>query len=150
MIISCLAFLTDFLCASYFEQWLVYSLAAYFFVVLSIKESNFRDFIIKIIPPLSLLLCQAFFLHDRFGLMLCFIVPLIFIAYIINHIIIHPAFLLPIFSVYFFICQDFLIKKCLFSQIFLIDVTIKKIFINLAIGYLVLWGTRGNRLFPRK
>lgn len=150
VILSGLLFLTDFLCAAYFEQWLVYGLAAYFFVILSIQEPSLRDFLIKISTPLTLLLIQGFFLHDRFGLMLSFIIPLILLALIINRVVIHPAFLLPLFSSYFFICQDFIIKKCFFSQNFLIDVTIKKIFINLAIGYLVLWGTRGNRSFQRK
>lgn len=150
MIIGLLAFLADFLCASFFQQVVVYSLAAYFFVMLALHEQDVRDFYFNIIPSGALLLFQGFFLHDRFGLMVTFIIPLVLTAYILNRIVIHPGFLLPLFSCYFFICQDFLIKKYLFLQKFHIGVTIEKILINLIVGYLVLWGIQGNRSLQRK
>lgn len=150
MIIELLLFIHDFLWATYLEQWLVYGLATYFLVLLSMHEETLRSYLLKITPALLLLAIQGTFLHDRFGLMLIFLIPLIPAAFMLNKIIMHPMLLCVPFISYFFICQDIIIKNYIFSQNFMVSVTIKKILINSLVGYLVLWGTRGNRLFQRK
>ncbi len=150
IILPFILFIIDFLSSACIQQWLLYTLLAYFFILLSTYQKTMREALYPLILPFILLLLQDFFLYGRLGLILVPLALLMLIAFIVNKIIINPAPLLPFFFGYFFICEDFLIKKYLFLQNPHGDVTIKKICINLVVGYLVLWGTRGNRLFSMK
>lgn len=150
MIIAFVLCLIDFIVAAYLQSWVMYSLLAYFLVLLSIPRPAMRDTLGSLLISLVLLVAQDFYFYDRCGLILVYLIPLILVAHIINRIVISPALLLPFLTSYFFLIESFMIKNYLFLQSIPIDVTIQKILINIVVGYLVLWGVRGNRSFSSK
>jgi len=143
--LALLLFFIDFLAYALWEGWVVQSLLVYLVLQQLLASSytySFKNFYL----PLGLVVLQDCFLYGRFGLVLIYLLPLVFLARYLRVLFLDAAGTLLCFFVGGMIFFDqFLIKKLLFLKNFTWEATLFKIFVNLVVAYLVLLGTRGNR-----
>lgn len=143
--LAILFFFIDFLAYTLLDGWIVQSLLVYLIsrqLLASSYTYSFKNFYL----PLGLVVLQDCFLYGRFGLVLIYLLPLVFLARYMRVLFLDAAGTLLCFFIGGMIFFDqFLIKKVLFCKNFTWEATLFKIFVNLGVAYLVLLGTRGNR-----
>lgn len=143
--VALLLFFCDFFAYTLFNGWLVHSLLVYFILKQLMASSytySFKNFYL----PLFLLVLQDCFWYGRFGLILVYLVPVVFLARYLRVLFLDAAGTLLCFFIGGLIFFDqFLIKKVLFLKNFSWEATLIKIFVNLIVAYMVLLGTRSNR-----
>lgn len=144
MIIPILLFLFDFFCWNLLEQWIVYSLMAYF-VVYFVRTDQVK-FDLTLSVCLIGLMLQDFIVYGLVGVGLLFWIPVFFLIARVRGSLLHAAWLLfTVILISFFIAENSVFCRFILARQPSILVTIMKIFINLIIGYVVFWGSLGNR-----
>ncbi len=146
MLHAFLFFFLDFLAFAFLSKWVVHSLLVYFIVLQLKKRGEEAFFSFFFCFPLFLLLIQDLFFSGRVGISFVFLLPILFCARQVRFLLIPAiAIFVPIFLIFAMASQDFFIKGWLLGQNIHFYSTIIKIFINIIIGYMVLWCMRGNR-----
>lgn len=139
-------FFIDFICSALFNQWIVSSLLIFLIYWQCSPNSTKHYALTTFWLPLILLLLQDNFLHNRFGIGLVYIAPTLLLAAIIRPLLLYASAQLPPLLIAFaIITENVVLKWFLLDRHITFQSTILKIFINIAISYLVLWCTRGNR-----
>ncbi len=147
--LALLFFFLDFLLYTLLSGWIIQSLLV-FFILQQLLASSYTYTFKNFYLPLGLLILQDCFLYGRFGLILVYLIPLVFLARYLRVMFLDAAgTLLSFFIVGIVFFDQFFIKKVVFLNIFSWKATLLKIFINLCIAYLVLLSTRSNRSLLR-
>ena len=148
--IAIVLFFLDFVAFSIFNQWLVCFLLSYFVVTLfTLKHHKSVLFGVEMQGLLFLILLQDYFLNGRFGLALVYLLPIMFLARKIYSFFLGAKLGLTIvFLSSILLIDSLIINKLFFMKNVTFVVTIEKIFINIIVGCLILWGRRGNCSFP--
>jgi len=145
--LAILLFFLDLLAFTYFEQWVIFSLLAFF--IFKLVSVNFSYKFTSFWLPISLLLIQSFLLTGVFGLSLLYLLPMILIANHCRRVLLNSSVILPlIFIVIAVLAENVGFKLLLGLPIATFFVTIMKILVNLGLESLILLGTRGNRCLP--
>ncbi len=134
----------DFLCAALFQEWLVYSTLAYLIAsIITLRQPEKKaTFWITV----NAFLLLDFAIYGRFGL------GLIYFLFVLFAIRVLKTALLKGDKALFFACLTlyFVMENALWFNLLMYQpqpflVTTIKIFINLVVGYVTLWGMQGNR-----
>ena len=148
MILPSLLFFCDFFVFSVTKNCFFCALLAYFIVLCVKRDTGCVQHNNRLYGVLFLLLLQDFFVGGRFGLgLVSLLFPLIFIPLTKNVARVSDSVIFALFTLFVLFLQDFVIKSLFFGHDTCINSTIMKFFITLIVGYLVLFGMRGNRSF---
>lgn len=139
----------DFLAFSFLQQWLVYSTLCYLIVTMVLPKPIEPRWLAGI--TVFAFLLHDFAMHGRFGLALIFLAPAWLIISRLKYTLLNASWILIALSITaFFIVENLVLYACLDGYQPSLFVTSVKIFINIAIGYVVFWGMRGNRSLVAK
>lgn len=137
-------FILDIICFSFFGQWLVCSTLVY--LIAQLVRPKTSDQYGQAFLPAFLFLIIDFAMHERFGISLLFLLPAYFvIKHAKDALLKAQPILLTLSVISFFLIQNVVFYRFLMGFDHPIFVTNVKIFINLIIGSLILWGMQGNR-----
>lgn len=96
-------------------------------------------------------LIEDYMLYGRCGMALFALVPLFCMVCLLRHRLFQARSVLFFFIVIGFLgVYDVIVRYVLFLENPLNSVTISRILINLILGYVIFWGTQGNRSLQRK
>ena len=126
------------------HQWIFYSTLVYFFLLL-LQRPYKEHYGLAGIAFVALLL-HDFAIHGQCGLIVLFIIPWIWTMEKMRYTLLHAHLMLCSISiVLFFIVENIVFYRFIEEIPLSWGVTSIKIFINLLIGYVVLWGMQSNR-----
>ncbi len=144
IIIPVILLFTDFFFFGLYDQWLVHSSFVYL-VLLLLRWRTEREWG-SIGVALTFFMLIDFVIHGRFGIGLAFVAPMMFLVFRFKYTLLYAnIIILTICLLTFFCFESFVIYPYLHDLRPCLTVTIVKFFINLAIGFVVLWYTQGNR-----
>ena len=149
MFLPFIFFFLDFLAFVCFDKWIIFSLLAYFIAKqFTLKKAGSLKNI-DFYSSIAMLLVQDFYINQRIGLSLLYIIPIVWSANKFKHFATPTTakLLSCIFLLSVFLFQAVFIKMLVLGQNVGFYSTITKIFINLIIEYIVLLSMRGNRSF---
>lgn len=127
-----------------FQQWLLYITLCYLIIVLTDVTTE-TDWWSRMGAIIAFLL-QDFVCHGRFGLALLAILPLVWAIEKLKYTLLNASFVLFTGCLIAFFCiENVIFYRLVEGNPLPISVTIGKIFINLIVGYVILWGSQGNR-----
>jgi hypothetical protein len=134
----------DLLSFALFSQWLVYSTFVYLVLVLLRWRTEHEWGTIGV--ALSSFVLLDFVIHGRVGLGLAFVVPMMFLVFRFKYTLLYAnVVIFTLCLLTFFSFESFVLYPYIHDQMPRLTVTIVKFFINLVIGFVVLWYTQGNR-----
>ncbi len=125
-------------------QWIFYSTLSYFFILL-LQQPLKNQYLAGGLALFTLLL-QDFSCHGQYGFILLFIIPWLWILEKVRFTLLHAHMVLfGISIILFFMLENIVFYRFIKEIPLSWGVTNMKIFINLLIGYVVMWGMRSNR-----
>lgn len=136
--------LVDFVVFVLFNQWYVYSVLIYFLILLLPQQMPDRK--VELGLGIIFFLLQDFVRFGRFGLGLVVLVPIMWANYRFRYTLLRAdRILFSLSLMIYFVAENVLLYPFFQETAISWTVTIVKIFINLILGYVVFWGTQGNR-----
>ncbi len=143
-----LLFFLDFVAFVFWNGWYLNSVLIYF-IVQSLKRDGFEISFNYCYLPILLLVLQDCFLNGRFGLILIFLVPIVFLmAYLREVFDAEQEYICYILVVGILFFEGVLIKKTPIYGLFFTFDFLFEIFINILMTKIILMGVRGNRFLP--
>ena len=147
MYIALVLFFLDFLFFSLCFKWFFWTTLIYFSAYnVALKPCGSVTVTRNFCFQLFLLLIQDWFFNGKFGLILIYLIPVMILInnmktwFIGSRKVLAIAFLAVVIAV-----DGFIVKSALFSNEMPILMTMFKLFANIFIEGLVLWGRLGNR-----
>lgn len=146
--IALLLFFIDFIAFTFWNGWYLNSVLIYF-IVQSLKRDGFEVSFNFCYLPIILLVIQDCFLNGRFGLILIFLIPVVFLmAYLREVLDAEQEYVCYFLVAGILFFEGIFIKKMIDFRLFFSYDFLFEIFINILSTKIILMGVRGNRFLP--